>query len=54
MKTQENIAALKSFEQFKEAYIKGKQLEARAALCDKDHNLHIDLGFVEGIIPRSE
>lgn len=53
-KTQENTDALKSFEQFKEAYIKGKQLEARAASCDKDHNLHIDLGFIEGIIPRNE
>lgn len=53
-KTQENTDALKNFEQFKEAYIKGKQLEARAASCDKDHNLHIDLGFIEGIIPRNE
>lgn len=54
MKTEENINALKSFEGFKEAYIKGSFLEARAVSCDKDHNLHIDLGFIEGIIPRTE
>lgn len=54
MKTSENTASLKSFDAFKEAYIKGSFLEARAALCDKDHNLHIDLGFIEGIIPRNE
>ncbi len=54
MKTEENINALKSLEGFKEAYIKGSFLEARASSCDKDHNLHIDLGFIEGIIPRKE
>lgn len=54
MKTAENTSALKSFEGFKEAYIKESYLEARATLCDKEHNLHIDFGFIEGIIPRNE
>ncbi len=54
IKTEENKKALSSFENFKEAYKAGTVLEARASLCDKEHNLHIDFGFIEGIIPRSE
>ena len=52
--TEEMKRALSSFENFKEAYKKGAPLEARALSCDKEHNLHIDFGFIEGIIPRSE
>ncbi len=29
-------------------------LEGRVVLCDKGHNLHIDLGAMRGIIPRNE
>ncbi len=29
-------------------------LEARASFCDCYHNLHIDFGFMNGIIPREE
>ena len=29
-------------------------LEGRVTLCDKEHNLHVDLGCMKGIIPRSE
>ncbi len=29
-------------------------LEARVILCDNGHNLHVDLGCMRGIIPRSE
>ena len=54
IKTEENKRALSSFENFKEAFKKGTPLEARALSCDKEHNLHIDFGFIEGIIPRSE
>lgn len=54
IKTEENKMALSSFENFKEAYKAGTVLEARASSCDKEHNLHIDFGFIEGIIPRSD
>jgi small subunit ribosomal protein S1 len=54
IKTEENKKALFSFENFKEAYKAGTVLEARASSCDKEHNLHIDFGFIEGIIPRSD
>lgn len=29
-------------------------LEAVATLCDSEHNLHVDLGCMKGIIPRDE
>ncbi len=28
--------------------------EGRVLMCDREHNLHIDLGFMRGIIPRYE
>ena len=49
-----NKNALSSLQGLKEAMAKGIILEGRAALCDKDHNLHIDLGIMKGIIPRNE
>ncbi len=52
--TKENIRYLSSYDAFYKAYIEKKQLEARAAYCDREHNLHIDFGFIHGIIPREE
>ncbi len=49
-----NKNALSSLQGLKEAMAKGTVLEGRAALCDKEHNLHIDLGIMKGIIPRNE
>lgn len=37
-----------------EAMIRGSILEARALLCDSEHNLHVDLGCMRGLIPRNE
>lgn len=54
MNTQENKNALSSKASLKEAFLNGKILEARAVMCDKDHNLHVDLGVMKGIIPREE
>ena len=52
--TQENKNVLMSKAAIKEAYYSGKIIEARATVCDKDHNLHVDLGVMKGIIPREE
>lgn len=52
--TKENKETLLSFETFHKAYVSGKEIEARALYCDREHNLHIDLGFIHGIIPREE
>lgn len=32
----------------------GEIIEGRVVLCDSEHNLHIDLGIINGIIPRCE
>lgn len=37
-----------------EAAAKQEILEAKAVLCDFDHNLVVDLGCMKGIIPREE
>lgn len=37
-----------------EAMMRGTILEARALLCDNEHNLHVDLGCMRGIIPHDE
>lgn len=37
-----------------EAAARGEILEAKATLCDFDHNLIVDLGCMKGIIPRTE
>ncbi len=37
-----------------EAMHRGTILEARAVLCDNEHNLHVNLGCMRGIIPHEE
>lgn len=50
----ENKYYLKNFSNFTEAYSSKKILEARAVVCDSEHNLIVDLGFIKGIIPHDE
>lgn len=52
--TKDNILAMKSPDTIRDAYKQGKVLEGRVMLCDSGHNLHVDLGCMEGIIPREE
>lgn len=40
--------------ELREAYETGQVLEGRVILCDRDHNLHVDLGAMKGLIPREE
>ena len=52
--TQDNINTLHSFSLLSDAKKEGKILEARACVCDAEHNLIVDLGIMKGIIPREE
>ena len=52
--TRENIDILRSPLMIKEAMKEGKILEAKASICDSEHNLIVDLGSMKGIIPREE
>lgn len=51
---QENQYNLKNKTNIMQAYQRGSILEARVLLCDNEHNLHLDLGPMRGIIPRCE
>ena len=49
-----NLHALSSPSTLADACRDGQILEARAILCDSEHNLIVDLGCMKGIIPREE
>lgn len=44
----------KTIESIKQAIASREIIEGKVVLCDNEHNLHIDLGVVKGIIPRNE
>ncbi len=50
----ENRAAMRSPAALHEACLLGSVLEARAMLCDREHNLKVDLGCMYGVIPHDE
>ncbi|MCH3971601.1 MAG: S1 RNA-binding domain-containing protein [Oscillospiraceae bacterium] len=50
----ENRAAQRSAAALQQAARSQQILEARAVLCDSRHNLVVDLGCMQGIIPREE
>lgn len=49
-----NTAAFSSLSSIREAMAHSETLEARATLCDKEHNLHVDMNIMEGVIPKNE
>lgn len=52
--TQENRDAMKDARALENAAEKGTVLEARAVLCDNQHNMVVDLGCMKGVITREE
>ena len=52
--TSENSEYVSSISGLERARISGKILEARTLLCDRGHNLIVELPGVKGIIPREE
>lgn len=52
--TAENQKSISDFARLREAFYDNAVLEARAVRCDRDHNLHIDLGDIRGFMPREE
>ena len=49
-----NKEAMENPSALREACRAGTILESRALLCDRDHNLKVDLGCMYGIIPHNE
>lgn len=54
MNSHENMKILSSISNMREARLEQKILEAKATVCDQNHNLIVDLGLIKGIIPRQE
>ena len=52
--TVENQNSIKNKTTLNECMLTGKILEARAIVCDSEHNLIVDLPCMKGIIPRIE
>lgn len=52
--TKENRMAMKSPKALYEAFLSGTILEARATVCDSQHNLIVQLDCMQGVIPRVE
>ncbi len=46
--------SFESVEEIKNAIMKNEIIEGKVLLCDREHNLHIDLGAIRGIIQREE
>lgn len=52
--TEENKRFLSSPFALRDAFYSEAFLEGRVTRCDSEHNLHVDLGCMKGIIPRNE
>ena len=52
--TEKNKSSIASISSIERSLTEGRILEARAILCDANHNLIVDLGEITGVIPRSE
>lgn len=54
LQSRENTEFLKNATTIQEAMQTRTPLEARAVVCDSEHNLLVDLGCMKGIIPKNE
>ncbi|MBQ7504830.1 MAG: S1 RNA-binding domain-containing protein [Ruminococcus sp.] len=52
--TEENQSYINSFDRLTQAFAKQRILEAKVLVCDREHNLHLNLGGVKAIIPRED
>ncbi len=49
-----NKKCMESINNLRECFFTEKILEGKATMCDREHNLYVDLGVIQGIIPREE
>ncbi len=52
--TAENQNYIKDEKGLKEALLRGKVVENRVSLCDTNHNLIVDFGFMKGVVKRED
>ncbi len=53
-KNEEYCRTFETPQELKNAMMNDEIIESRVLLCDREHNLHVDLGAMRGIIPREE
>ena len=51
---EENKRAIESVKSLEECMASGCVVEAICSVCDSNHNLIVDFGFIKGIVPRNE
>lgn len=49
-----NKKCMESISNLRECFFSEKILEGKVTLCDREHNLYVDLGAIQGVIPREE
>ncbi len=49
-----NKRAMESISNLRECFFTEKILEGKVTMCDREHNLYVDLGVIQGVIPREE
>ena len=49
-----NKRAMESIGNLRECFFAEKILEGKVTMCDREHNLYVDLGVIQGVIPREE
>ena len=54
MDTLENRKFTSGFQGLQDAMCQGRILEGRAVRCDAAHDLFVDFGFCQGVIPHEE
>lgn len=54
IKTDENRRAIVDEQSLHDSILNGRIIEAPCIVCDSNHDLIVDLGFMKGIIPRTE
>ena len=52
--SRQNKKYMESITSLRECCLSGKILEGKVTLCDREHNLYVDLGPIQGVIPREE
>ena len=52
--SRQNKKCMESIGNLHECFLTEKILEGKVTLCDREHNLYVDLGVIQGIIPREE
>ena len=52
--SRQNKKCMESINSLRECFLSERILEGKVTLCDREHNLYVDLGVIQGVIPREE